>query len=118
MDDLNKARQQNQNSQKCEICDKEFKNKNSLRIHFKNVHNFEKEHQCNICQKDFKFLSQLTSHMKITHENKKHDKCESCGKSFSNAGNLKIHINSNSHTRYCDWLQRQNQLLPNGTKMN
>ena len=27
-------------------------------------------------------------------------------------------FNSNSHCRYCDWLQRQNQLLPNGTKMN
>ena len=27
-------------------------------------------------------------------------------------------FNSNSHTQYCDWLQRQNQLLPNGTKMN
>ena len=34
--------------------------------------------------------------------------------------NLKvsIHLNSNSHCRYCDWLQRQNQVLPNGTKIN
>ena len=34
------------------------------------------------------------------------------------AGGLKIAINSNSHCRYCDWLQRQNQVLPNGTKIN
>ena len=27
-------------------------------------------------------------------------------------------LNSNSHCRYCDWLQRQNQVLPNGTKIN
>ena len=32
--------------------------------------------------------------------------------------NILIFLNSNSHTQYCDWLQRQNQLLPNGTKMN
>ena len=29
-----------------------------------------------------------------------------------------ISINNNSHCRYCDWLQRQNQVLPNGTKIN
>ena len=27
-------------------------------------------------------------------------------------------FNSNSHCRYCDWLQRQNHVLPNGTKIN
>ena len=27
-------------------------------------------------------------------------------------------FNSSSHCRYYDWLQRQNKLLPNGTKMN
>ena len=36
---------------------------------------------------------------------------------FVNLYNL-VFVNSNSHCRYCDWLQRQNQVLPNGTKIN
>ena len=89
MDNLNKSRQQNQISLICEICDKEFKNKNSLKIHFNIVHNFVKKHQCNICQKVFKLRIQLNLHVKIAHENKKCYKCDSCKKLFSQAGNLK-----------------------------
>ena len=70
---------------KCDICEKEFKNNNGLKMHFNIVHNFVKEHQCNICQKVFKLNNQLTSHLKIAHGNKKHHKCDSCGKSFTRA---------------------------------
>ena len=68
---------------KCEICDKEFENKNTLKKHFNNVHNLEKKHKCNICQRVFPIKSQMTSHMKIVHGNKKLHKCDSCEKSFS-----------------------------------
>ena len=38
----------NQIQFKCEICDNEFKNKNTLKKHFNNTHNnLEKEHKCN-----------------------------------------------------------------------
>ena len=77
---------------KCEICDKEFKNNNGLKIHINVVHNLVKEHQCNICQRVFKLQSQLTSHVKNAHENKKNHKCDSCVKAFSTSQNLKRHI--------------------------
>ena len=81
---------------KCEICDKEYKNKKGLGNHFNNVHKFNliKEHQCNICQSGFDLQSQLTWHMKIAHENKKQHKCDSCNKCFSIIGSLKTYINS------------------------
>ena len=91
---LNELRQQQKNTLKCEICDKEFKSNNCLKNHFNIVHKLMTELQCNICQKVFKLQAQLTSHVKIVHENKKYHKCGSCKKSFSQAGILKKHINS------------------------
>ena len=48
-----KQRQNQINSLKCEICDKEFKSKNSLNNHVNNAHNPKEVHQCNICQNVF-----------------------------------------------------------------
>ena len=79
MASLNKFKQ---NPVKCEICEKEFKSKNSLKNHFNIVHKLLEKHQCNICQKVFSILSQLTKHVKFVHENKKNHKCDSCGKAF------------------------------------
>ena len=64
MDNLTKLRQKeifiNEQIYKCEICDKELKNKESLKMHVNIVHKFVNEHQCNICQKKFKMHSTLT----------------------------------------------------------
>ena len=57
---------------KCEICDKEFKNSNGLKRHFKFVHRLEKEYQCNICQNVYKLKDQLTLHVRSVHDNKKY----------------------------------------------
>ena len=78
MHDLKKLRQI-KNPLKCEICDKEFKNSNSLKYHFNITHNLEKEYQCNICQKVFHIKKILDTHVKIVHENKKNHNCNSCG---------------------------------------
>ena len=78
MSDIRMLRQ-SQIQNKCEICDKEFKNNNGLKKHFNNIHgNSEKEHQCNICQKLFDIQSQLTNHVKNVHANRRHYKCDSC----------------------------------------
>ena len=86
MDELNKSRQKandhNKRIYKCEICDRELKNKDRLKSHVKVVHKFVNEHQCNICQKLFKLHTNLPSHIKVCHENKKNHKCDSCGKTF------------------------------------
>ena len=74
MDKSSISRQQEKNSLKCEICDKEFKSNTGLKNHFNIVHKLMKEHQCNVCEKKFKLHRQIDSHVKIAHENKKYHK--------------------------------------------
>ena len=53
---------------KCEICEKLFKTKVSLRNHFNYIHNISgKAHKCNVCTTSFQTLSSLTSHVKSAH---------------------------------------------------
>ena len=86
MDDSNKSRRQNKISFKCEICEKEFKSKNSVRYHFTSAHMMVREHKFYICQSVFNLQSKLTSHVKNSHVNKmKHHKCDACMKTFSHA---------------------------------
>ena len=44
---------------KCEICEKDFKNRNGLKHHLNMAHNVAKGYQCNICEKVFNIQSQL-----------------------------------------------------------
>ena len=79
MDDLTNLSQQ-ENSLKCQICDKEFQSNNGLKNHFNIVHKLMKEHQSNICRSVYKLQRQLNLHVKIAHENKKYHICDSCKK--------------------------------------
>ena len=83
MENLKQFRKKPTLAQKCDICDKEFKNTKGLKYHVNIIHNLEKEYQCNVCQKAFNTQRKLTLHEKIVHENKKHHKCDSCEKSFA-----------------------------------
>ena len=66
---------------KCEICEKDFKTKETLSSHFNNFHNQKQQYICDICNKGgFRNQSQLVLHMKSIHENKKHHKFDSCQK--------------------------------------
>ena len=78
---------------KCEICDKEYKTRNGLRLHFVKFHDEQKgQQQCNVCNIKFSCQSKLNSHMKSVHEDKNHHKCNECGKSFTRESNMKTHI--------------------------
>ena len=91
---------------KCEICDKDFKTKETLRAHFNHFHNQKQQYICDICHNgNFTNQSRLDSHMKTIHDNKKQYKCDSCKKSFAIAGHLKRHFNSvhnNQRDHKCD----------------
>ena len=93
----------------CQICEKKFKTKKTLKTHYHAVHdNSAKIHNCNIltvhkghkdykcesCNKSFSAVSSLKIHINTIHQGKNDYKCDSCGKSFSVAQYLKKHINN------------------------
>ena len=82
----------------CELCDKTYKNIESLRRHKRKAHteidNVE-EYSCQHCKKKFKFQIDLNDHLRIHREKVK---CNICSVKFSRRDNLlkhqrKIHNN-------------------------
>ena len=60
------------NLQKCEHCNKTFSKVKTLKIHLKNVHDYENhEFKCDFCQKIFKSSESLKGHILRVHENRK-----------------------------------------------
>ena len=60
------------NGEKCEICEKVFKTKVKLKVHYRNTHeNMEERYKCNICSRYFLRNSTLQLHLKTIHERKK-----------------------------------------------
>ena len=49
----NQIHNQKMKTHKCEICEKEFKNKSILHAHIYRIHDEQKENKCNICQRIF-----------------------------------------------------------------
>lgn len=72
----------------CEICNKKYKCKSSLRKHIK-VH--EAELKCHKCVKRFCRQETLDIHMKM-HQKVESLKCDYCDNSFSREGHLKTHM--------------------------
>ena len=93
----------------CQICEKKFKTKKTLKTHYHAVHdNSAKIHNCNIltvhkghkdykcesCVKSFTTAQYLKKHIHTIHEGYKDYNCDSCGKSFSHATTLRKHIHT------------------------
>ena len=67
MDDLNELRNQQQNSPKCEICDKEFKSNKDLKRHVNIVHEKKKLFHCEFCNHNFSQQYVLVNHITAVH---------------------------------------------------
>ena len=53
---------------KCDICQKDFANKNNLKQHTMEQHELIKPYQCKICQQSFTRNWLLKTHIKTVHE--------------------------------------------------
>ena len=53
----------------CDICEKSFKRADSLKRHFKTVHEGVKRHKCETCEKAFGKSGSLKRHIEMVHKN-------------------------------------------------
>lgn len=74
----------------CEICNKKFVNKNSLKSHVTSVHEMASLFTCETCGKGFSTKSNLKSHLYV-HSNKKDVQCDTCSARFKNMDSLRKH---------------------------
>ena len=52
---------------KCEICEKVFKNKRTLKAHHAIHANNEKKYSCDVCSRFFRTKTNINTHVKTTH---------------------------------------------------
>jgi len=74
----------------CEICDKEFANKYSLKKHEKSVHDV-KQYPCEVCGKQFHKHHLLKTHMLEHSGDLTPHKCSQCEMCFQSPSHLKRH---------------------------
>jgi len=83
----------------CNLCDKSYKNKNSLGHHVRSVHR-DAGAMCSLCGTNFKQRESLSRHIERVHNKYKPSvneqplqfDCTQCGKSYSTKGSLKKHM--------------------------
>lgn len=74
----------------CEVCNKKFVNKNSLKSHITSVHEMANLYTCETCGKGFSTKSNLKSHLYV-HSSKKDVQCDTCSARFKNMDSLRKH---------------------------
>ena len=85
----------------CDICNKDFGTKSSLKIHTKSKHEGRYIHNCQLCKYGTNSKQQFQSHLKGhgSKEQQKLDKthkCPNCGKGFFTQALLKKHLNADT----------------------
>ena len=85
----------NGSSYKCDICEKEFRQKSNLNTHFKGVHEKSKNQTCNICNASFRDLKR---HIKYIHQKENFTKvfCDLCHKEIRKSS-LNLHLKRVHH---------------------
>ena len=79
----------------CEICSKNFKNKETLRVHIYNCHSAERsgDFACSTCSSVYKSKGQLLKHVKIKHGPFTRFPCQLCDYSCLSKNGLGRHFN-------------------------
>lgn len=85
----------------CDICDRPFKNDNTLNRHKRSAHDVFKrakkeKYTCYDCKKKFPRKTNLRKHIRSKHLNKKisHISCPSCSLSVRTHEDLRFHIST------------------------
>ena len=81
---------QNNEKIKCEHCDHETDNPNSMKVHA--TKHDEAKFMCDVCSKKFKSARYLRSHKLRDHDNKYLLPCSHCDKKFKNRYKLQAHM--------------------------
>ena len=82
---INKHKQK-ERKLKCDICNKSYFNKTSLKYHNETKHGTKCEYKCELCIELFPSSTELTKHKRISHIEaigESQIKCRDCGKSFT-----------------------------------
>ncbi|CAF4913224.1 unnamed protein product [Pieris macdunnoughi] len=78
---------------KCELCDKVFRDKTSLRKHLF-IHSGVKEYSCSECGKQFLFKKAMEIHL-VTHQSPAYMYCYQCDMTFKNQMSYNQHMKYN-----------------------
>ena len=85
---------------KCKLCDKSYKQKNTLADHMVSVHEKKRKFRCQVvgCDRAFHFKYDLSAHMR-RHTGDKPYRCDQCGFRTTTANGLRTHKISHSDAR-------------------